>query len=169
LARGVLILIVLQIIIGGLVAGLRAGLGYNTFPLMGNAWFPQGIFSLAHGWMGYFENPAMVQFIHRILSWITLFSVFTLWIKARFQPLSSAQCRSIHALAVMTLVQFALGVATLLLMVPIVIASLHQLCAMLLLLCSLWVVHGMVPHERTYGRMRRIRRLAPCEPAPNNP
>lgn len=110
---------------GGFVAGHNAGEIYNTFPLMGGALVPAGYSSL-DGWRNLFENPIAVQFNHRILAIATAVAVLAVWSAAeRTADFGTRRRLRIAAAAVMC--QLALGIATLLLMVPVPLAILHQL------------------------------------------
>ncbi len=134
-ARFVSLLIFIQIVFGALVAGLRAGLTYNTWPLMDGQFIPGGLqlFSAS--------NVLTVQFQHRmgalmVAAAVLLFVAYGWRRVPNKQPLK-------WLLATVTL-QFALGVATLLSVVAVPIAVAHQLCALLLLGSSLWAM-------KTYG------------------
>jgi cytochrome c oxidase assembly protein subunit 15 len=136
-------LVVLQIFYGALTAGLRAGHMYNTFPTMNGLWIPQGIGSMGPI-LDFLENPVTVQFVHRCLGWLVLFSAIALYAYSRKQnQLTPRQKWSFQGMLVMVLVQFALGVVTLLYMVPVALGSLHQIGACVLLLLSVNAVHAM--------------------------
>jgi cytochrome c oxidase assembly protein subunit 15 len=75
-------LIILTVISGGFVAGLKAGIVYNTFPLMGDQWIPYGMFVLDPAWRNFFDNMVTAQFDHRLLAIGTLLLVITYWFKA---------------------------------------------------------------------------------------
>lgn len=130
-------IISLQILAGGFVAGLDAGFTYNTFPLMDGAFIPEGLLTLSPWYVNLFENITTVQFTHRILAYIVMFSVIAFWLKARNHIAHPA----IHWLLVMTIVQVVLGISTLLMVVPISLASLHQVGAVVLLTISLFINH----------------------------
>lgn len=138
-ARGTLALIAAQIVYGALTAGLHAGIGYNTFPTMHGAWLPPGGLAMTPAWRNAFENPATVQFIHRVLGASVGVSAATLGFLSRRSP--PGLRRAIGGLALVTMVQFGLGVATLLLVVPIALAVVHQLGACVLLLTALHANH----------------------------
>ena len=126
-------LVVFQIIYGAFVAGLDAGLTHNTFPKMGRDWIPREFFTLSSNFIGSLENVVIVQFIHRCMAWFLLFVGFILFRKA--QKLDDfMQKKTIKLLFGMLLIQFALGVITLLYFVPIALASLHQVGACILVL-----------------------------------
>lgn len=133
------------IVIGAFVAGLRAGLAYNTFPLMAGQWVPDGLVTLAPAWRNLFENPTMVQFVHRCLALTTLALIAFLWLRMTRAGLDRGQRLAWHALLAMGLVQVALGIATLLLRVPVLLGTLHQGGAVLLLSAVLVVAQRGLP------------------------
>lgn len=124
---GVLVLAVLiQIFLGGLVAGTNAGLSYNTWPLMDGAVIPGDMFILEPVWRNFFENPKTVQFIHRVGAY-TIF-VLALWhmVSVRRRLPGSTHARRALVLFHIILVQAAIGIATLLMHVSLHWALLHQ-------------------------------------------
>ena len=133
----VLGLAALTLLSGGFVAGLDAGLVYNTFPRMGDGWIPPGLFGADPWWLSPFEDRTTAQFNHRILAVILLAAVTALWWAcARRAPAPATTWA--HAGFVTAWAQAVLGVATLLLFVPIPLAALHQANALVLftaLLC----------------------------------
>ncbi len=127
-------LILLQIAAGGLVAGLDAGMGYATWPLMDGQWAPAGLFAMSPGWTNFFENAMTVQFNHRVLAYLVLASaVIHAW---RARTAQSA------ILAFAVFAQALLGVITLLWGVPLAAALAHQGGAMLLLAVAVWNLHS---------------------------
>jgi cytochrome c oxidase assembly protein subunit 15 len=134
-AAGLLALVLLQIYLGALVAGLRAGYVYNTWPLIDGAFVPEAsrLFVQTPLWRNVFENTLTVQFDHRMLAyalWLcALAHVFDAWRSARGRP---ALAGAVALLAALTL-QAALGIWTVLAAVPLSIALLHQAAAMLVL------------------------------------
>ena len=131
-----ILLLLLQMILGAFVAGLNAGLVYNSFPLMGNAFIPDEILRLPIKY-SVFSDPVYVQFLHRILAYILslviiVFAVFGF--KLDNNKLSKALCY----LLVILLLQVIAGIATLIYQVPIMIALLHQLGSIILLSSLLW-------------------------------
>lgn len=131
------------ILSGGLVAGLKAGFAYNTFPLMGGKLIPDGILALQPVWINFFDNIITTQFTHRMLAITVLTLVIVLWTKARRLPLSRATRISFNAMIVMGVVQVTLGISTLVMHVPIPLASAHQTGAVLLLTTLLIVTHRL--------------------------
>jgi heme a synthase len=131
-------LVYVQMLLGALVAGLHAGLIYNTWPSMDGRFLPEDAFSLSPWWINFFENPSMAQFDHRIGAYIVALGVFTLWWRERSARLDGWARRSGNALLHITLFQIALGIATLLLQAPEFLAAAHQLTAALLLSTAVW-------------------------------
>lgn len=144
LCLGALILVLLTAFMGALVAGLKAGLLYNTFPLMGNDLIPPEIFSREPWWQDALENPVTVQFFHRLLAFITAAFCFGIWTYQRKQLIPTRLSWALGAVAITALLQISLGIATLLLVVPIEIAVLHQGFAFILfgsLLFALFLIY----------------------------
>ncbi len=141
MAFWVLVLIGLQICSGGFVAGLNAGLSFNTFPTMNGAWIPGGLWSHTPWFANFFDNPVMVQFIHRgsayLVTAVTLLFYFRHIRLFAGAPLS----RAFHILLVLLIVQLVLGITTLLGRVPVSFASLHQICALAFWSSALFLYH----------------------------
>lgn len=133
-------MVALTAVSGGFVAGLDAGFSYNTFPLMNGHFIPEGIFPLAPFYLNFFEDATTVQFIHRTLAETTFVLVMVFWLRA----LKSGRALPVNVLGAAALVQVALGVSTLLLVVPLPLAAAHQAGAVVLFLAALWVVHGFL-------------------------
>jgi cytochrome c oxidase assembly protein subunit 15 len=128
-------LVLLQIALGGLVAGLDAGMTFNTWPLMDGALVPSGLFGLDPAWRNLFENVATVQFDHRLVAYTLLLVAIAHAVQMR----GTAFAGRAGALAGLVLIQAALGIATLLTVVPLPLALAHQLGAVAVL--SLAAVH----------------------------
>ena len=143
-AAGLLVgLVFLTLLAGGFVAGLNAGLTYNTFPLMDGRFVPEGYLQLSPWWRNWFENVASVQFDHRILAMTTAASVVAVW-GASWRVLLPPRSRwAVHALLAAVLLQFGLGVSTLLLAVPIPLGVAHQAGALLLFTAALVAHHAL--------------------------
>ncbi|MBI3500162.1 MAG: COX15/CtaA family protein [Bacteroidetes bacterium] len=133
--------VILQIIYGAFVAGLKAGYGYPSWPKMGNEWFPSDIISLEPLWKNFLEGHAGVQFIHRYIAYVVVFIAGIIFFLSRQLQLAQGQKKIINALAIIVLAQFTLGVLTLLYGVPIVIAVLHQTGAFFLFATTLLLIH----------------------------
>jgi cytochrome c oxidase assembly protein subunit 15 len=126
---------------GALVAGLRAGTIYNTFPLMGGRVVPPGYGQLGPWWRNLFENHAAVQFNHRALAIATFTLVVALWTAFRATPDRRFAVR-MHLVLGAAALQVVLGIATLLLAVPITLGVAHQGGAALLLTAVLLAWHA---------------------------
>lgn len=139
LAYGFVGLVFLQMMLGALVAGLHAGLHYNTWPSMNGNWLPDDAF--ANGWLGIFENPGLAQFDHRMTAYLVAASawVFWSWLRTRNKtPLSRMAKYASTAVLAVTALQVVLGIETLLYQVPVMLGALHQVVAALLFCAALW-------------------------------
>ncbi len=142
-ASGLTAFAFVTILSGGFVAGLKAGYAYNTFPLMGGQWIPDGLFSLQPLWSNFFDNVVTVQFTHRMLA-ITLFAlILALWLGARKYTLDSGTRIALHATLGLAVLQVTLGISTLVMHVPIGIASAHQTVAVVLLTALVVLAHRL--------------------------
>ena len=138
---GALALIALTRIAGAFVAGPNAGFVYNEFPWMGEGLVPPDYNHRGGGfWENAFENPAAAQLHHRILAVTSLAAVLATWWRSRSVSLPGAARWALAALLLMALAQLALGVLTLVLVVPTPLAALHQAGALLLLSFGLWAL-----------------------------
>jgi cytochrome c oxidase assembly protein subunit 15 len=143
-AAAVACLVFLQAMSGGMVAGIRAGFAYNTFPLMNGAIVPAEILSFDPAWKNFFYNMATVQFVHRLLALLLAFAVPLLWWKvARAERVPRGARVGAHLLLAMLAIQVTLGILTLVLVVPLPLAALHQAGAVLLFAFALNLVHAL--------------------------
>jgi cytochrome c oxidase assembly protein subunit 15 len=134
------VLVYLMILSGGLVAGTRAGFAYPTWPLMGDSFIPQGLYQTTPGWLAVFEDITTIQFNHRIFAYL----LFVLLNVLAFQSYREGSGRSpLAAMLVVAalLVQVTLGISTLLLHVPVSVATAHQGGAVVLLTATLFLAH----------------------------
>lgn len=136
-------LVFLTMIAGAFVAGLRAGYIYNTFPLMGGSFAPGEYAHLTPFVRNWFENPAAAQFDHRLLAETTWLIIAGLWLISLRVALAPRARWALHALFAMATVQASLGIATLLLVVPLPLAVTHQGGAVLLLTAALVARHAL--------------------------
>lgn len=134
------ILITITIAAGGFVAGLKAGFVYNTFPLMDGHFIPEGYILFEPFYRNFFDNMAAVQFNHRLLAEFVLLSVFAVWFYARKFELVGRARTAMNLLLLLGAIQFSLGVATLLLAVPVPLGVAHQGGAMLLFAAALFTL-----------------------------
>lgn len=136
------------VLAGGFVAGTRAGFAYNTFPLMNGRFIPEGMYALQPWWANLFEDVATVQFNHRLLSYAVLWVIATYWWIARpwiARPTAlAARARiAVHLLPIAALLQVALGIATLLLFVPVALGAAHQAGALVVFTFALYLNHAL--------------------------
>ena len=137
-------LFVLQIIYGAFVAGMKAGKAFNTFPLMAGSFIPGNLFELEPLWSNLFNNPATVQWIHRTLGWTVFLFANGLWISLRVKKFPRSQVRTwTTALAHMTIVQFIVGVLTLLHAVPVGLGVFHQFGAAVIVILLTVLAHTL--------------------------
>jgi len=139
LGAGVLALLTLQLLFGAFTAGLRAGYAFAEWPTMGGRLFPEGVPLLDPFWRNLVYQPIVVQFVHRWLAWIVAAGVLLLAArayKAGARPAASA-------MLIITGLQIALGITTLLSGVALPIAVAHQGMAVLLLASVLTAAHGI--------------------------
>jgi cytochrome c oxidase assembly protein subunit 15 len=139
----VALLVFVMVLSGALVAGLHAGLVYNTFPLMRGYFVPPDLLILEPRWINFFNNLATVQFDHRMIAWTLLLLVPLLWWRIRDGIAAAGPRRAANAMLAMLLLQVSMGIATLLLAVPVALAAAHQAGAMLLFATVLWTNHEL--------------------------
>ncbi|MGB0575012.1 MAG: COX15/CtaA family protein [Alphaproteobacteria bacterium] len=129
----------ITILWGAFVAGLDAGLAYNTFPLMGGRLVPEGILINTPWWLNFFENTAAVQFTHRVLAIGTVSLILIYWATARNSVMDISVKKAVTILTVLALCQLALGIATLLTQVALPLGILHQLGALAVITSAIWL------------------------------
>ncbi|MDP7028196.1 MAG: COX15/CtaA family protein [Candidatus Marinimicrobia bacterium] len=130
--------IILQIIYGAFVAGLKAGYGWNTFPKMAGQWVPDGLLPLSPWYINFTEHNLTVQFIHRILGWFLCMLIPGYWRYTRGFTLSPQQDFAITALMNIVILQFLLGMLTLIWVVPVWLGVAHQAGAVILVLSGVY-------------------------------
>jgi heme a synthase len=124
---------------GGMVAGLRAGYAYNSFPLMNGQLVPPEVLMLEPWWRNFLYNMATVQLVHRAFFWLLSIVIPIVWWRARGTVAG-------HALLAAFILQAALGISTLLLGVPVGLGAVHQGGAVLLLAAAIWTAHSAPAH-----------------------
>lgn len=129
----VLLLVLVQIYLGALVAGLDAGLSYNTWPLMDGRLVPGDLLVIHPLWHNFFENPKTVQFVHRCGAYIVLAVALWHMIATRRREPGSTHARRALVLFHLVLLQALVGIATLLMQVPLDLALTHQALALVVL------------------------------------
>ena len=138
-AEIVCLMILFTILAGALVAGLDAGRIYNSFPFMGNNFVPEDYLTMKVTWRNFFENPATVQFNHRLLAITTSLAVAWLLFRCLRPNISSQTRLAIYSLAALVALQFSLGVSALINGVPDNLAVAHQLVGVCVFINSLIV------------------------------
>jgi len=149
-AATLVILIFVTAMSGGFVAGLDAGFAYNTFPLMDGELIPEHLLALRPLYLNPFEDVTTVQFNHRVLAIATLAAVVVFWFAARRSPLPVRALRSVDVLVVAAVAQVGLGIATLVMIVPVSVAAAHQGGAVVLLTAALWATFELRPDRRRW-------------------
>ncbi len=141
-------LVAITVVAGGFVAGTNAGFDYNSFPLMDGRWVPEAYGELSPWWRNAFESIATVQFHHRILATLTLAAALLLWWRATGHPARL----SAGALFCAVAAQYALGVATLIYVVPVSLGVLHQSWALVVISAAVWVLHSIRAPKQVAAR-----------------
>lgn len=138
-----LVVLVIQIIWGAFVAGLNAGLIHNTWPLMNEGKLIHETVFIEQSplWRNFVEGKSGVQFAHRYLAYIVVGLIAVIWFKSRKFDLTGLQSNGISALLILVLVQFVLGVFTLIFAVPLWLGILHQVGAFFLLAAMTFTLH----------------------------
>lgn len=136
-------LVFLMILAGGFVAGTRAGFVFNTFPLMNGHFFPPGLYGMDPWWVNIFENVATVQFNHRLLAYVVLIAVLYYWQIGRRAGLGPSARTAFNLLLAAVVAQITLGIATLLLVVPVSLGALHQAGALIVFSLSVTLNHAL--------------------------
>lgn len=133
------VLIIVQVVFGGFVAGLKAGFIYNTWPLMDGGIVPGGIWFMDPWWVNFLENHATVQFVHRMVAYALVAGTIWLWWRLRGSELSAPA----HALMAVMVVQAILGILTLVYVVPVSLGAIHQGGAVVVATAFVWLGHRM--------------------------
>jgi cytochrome c oxidase assembly protein subunit 15 len=132
-AAAMVILVLAQIYLGALVAGLDAGMSYNTWPLMDGSVVPQGLLTLEPAWRNFFENPKTVQFVHRCGAYTVFAAAFAHMLFVLGRAPASTHARRAIVLFLLVTLQAAIGISTLVLQVPLDLALVHQAMALIVL------------------------------------
>ena len=141
----IIIMLFIQIFSGGLVAGLNAGLVYNSFPKMDGMWIPDGLLSMSPILSNFFDNVIAVQWFHRWMAMIIAINIFAFFIYTVKYLKSYIILKKLSAYAVaFVCIQIVLGVLTLIHMVPLSLALLHQFNALCVLGASLLIRHRLI-------------------------
>jgi len=128
----------IQVVYGAFTAGLRAGYLLNTFPKMGTWWFPPTLFVFKPVWLNFLSNPITIQWIHRSVAWVLFFLALVFLAYLPSKKLNATQKKGVFFLISVVFLQFGLGIATLVLHIPILLATLHQGGALFLITVLTW-------------------------------
>ncbi len=141
---------------GGLVAGIRAGKAYNTFPLMNGHWIPPEILMIDPWWLNFGYNMATVQFVHRTLALAALALALALaWRVLRAREPSGGARAAAGVLAAAAIAQVGLGIATVLAAVPVALGAAHQGGAVVVLSTAVWLARARFARARGRSPLRR--------------
>jgi cytochrome c oxidase assembly protein subunit 15 len=144
-------LVFLMVLSGALVAAIRAGFAYNTFPLMNGHWIPPELLLIDPWWSNFLNNMATVQFVHRWLAMVIALLAVALWMRLP-RAGASDRARTWSDLMVLAVVaQVAVGIATLVMRVPLPLAALHQAGAVVAFTCALGVLHSLAGSRKLQG------------------
>ena len=143
-----LVLLFIQLIIGAFVSGMDAGTIYNTWPLMGASYFPDDSKMIEFLNISVFDNPSIVQFLHRNLAYLIMIIYIFLLISI-FKETNKIFRKPILIIGISLFLQVALGVLTILSGVKIIYASLHQINSILIILSTLYFLYISRYEEKT--------------------
>lgn len=120
------LLILVQIYLGGLVAGLDAGLASSTWPLMHGAIVPEGLMAISPAWRNFFENELTVQFVHRMAGYLVFALAAWHMVAGIMRGRGTTHCRRAVVLFVLVTIQAMIGIVTIVTQVPFGWALAHQ-------------------------------------------
>jgi len=142
LSTGLTHFTLLQVILGALVAGIDAGRGFPTWPLMNGQFFPADAFYVPGGsaWQAFFENPGLVQFIHRMSGYLLFAFGIVVWLRGRRSAHGTTR-GAFNAVMAMLVAQMVLGIATVLVAAQAHVAITHQIGAVILFVLVLRARH----------------------------
>ena len=151
LGKILLVLAFAQVLLGALVAGIDAGRGYIDWPMMNGEFLPSESFDNKPFWTNFFENPALVQFNHRMLGYIVFLVALFVWYKSRRSALMTVK-RAFSLMMVAVLGQVVLGIGTIVYAAAWQIAIIHQLGAVVVIVLVLRAVFSV-----TYPKAQNLR------------
>ena len=134
-----LLLIFLQIIFGAFVSGMDAGMIYNTWPLMGSSYFPDDNLVIDFFKLSVFNEPSLVQFIHRNLAYLII-TIYLIILAYVYLKNLRDFIKTIYFLGFLLFLQIILGIFTLLSGAQILLASMHQISSIFLVLSTIYLV-----------------------------
>lgn len=155
MSTGLMHLAFLQILLGALVAGIDAGRTYTGWPTMGGEWIPSTIWDATLGWRNFFENPALVQFIHRMTGYLLAIFGIVVWLRARRSPHPVTR-GAFTVMIVAMAAQIGLGIMNVIHASPLHLALTHQFGAVVLFAMILRARHhARYPHETSIRGVTR--------------
>jgi cytochrome c oxidase assembly protein subunit 15 len=140
MAEAMLAVSFLQVLLGGLVAGLNAGMTFNTWPLMDGEWIPLRLLATGFAWTNFVSDPATVQFTHRIVAYLLLALTLVHMVQTRRTEFAAPA----FAIAWVMVIQVLFGILTLVLVVPMLLAMIHQFGAVLIIFSLVIHIRGML-------------------------
>ncbi|PLW76699.1 COX15/CtaA family protein [Cohaesibacter celericrescens] len=138
-----LLLVLMQVFLGGLVAGTDAGMTYNTWPLMDGSLLPSRLYEMDPFWLAAFEDLMTIQFNHRIMAYLIALYTLFLWMRIWRDPYAAKMTIATTILGVLLLLQVILGIVTLVLVMPLTLALMHQAGAILILITTTIMVRDL--------------------------
>lgn len=137
------VILIAQIKYGAFVAGLKAGMFYNTWPKMGSEWFPSETILVYENNLlkNFIDVPAGVQFVHRTLALIVVLLTGIIWYLSSKYQLKENQQKAISWIIYFVTIQFMLGIYTLIYQVPVILGVLHQTTAFLIYAASIYLLY----------------------------
>ncbi len=158
LSTGLMHFAFLQILLGALVAGIDAGRAFPTWPLMNGSFFPADAFHVPDGaggslpvWHAFFENPGLVQFLHRMAGYLLFAFGVVVWLRGRKSSYQATKA-AFTAVMLMLVAQMVLGIVTVLTVAHMHVAITHQIGAVIL-----WVLILRARHLSQYPVSGSIR------------
>ncbi len=153
LSTGLMHFAFLQVVLGALVAGIDAGRAFPTWPLMNGQFFPADAFYVPGGatWQAFYENPGLVQFMHRMAGYLLFAFGVVVWLRGRRSAYRATQA-AFHAVMAMMLAQVVLGITAVLTAAHVHVAITHQIGAVIL-----WVLIIRARHLAQYPVAGSIR------------
>ena len=147
-----LVVLFAQVLLGALVAGIDAGRSFPTWPDMAGEFLPSESFGYTPLWSNFFENPALVQFNHRLMGYVAFVLGMVLWWKSRRSAVASTR-GAFAVMAAMMFAQVALGIYAVLYLARLDIALTHQLGAVALFVLAIRArFHAAFPEEQKIAR-----------------
>lgn len=161
-AIALVVLVLAQIYLGALVAGTKAGLIYNTWPLIDGALIPESsrLFFEQPWWRNFFENTLMVQFVHRMMAYVIFAVAIVHALDTTRTVRGGEMAASALVVALAVTVQAGLGIVTLLHAAPLALALMHQ--AMAVVVLAIAVIHAQQVNARAASPTEEV----PPMPAP---